>query len=295
MDSSNGNANYKLQAIRDAMETGTLTKEEINRRLTHAISEEYQKEVADRDSRYILACEKTLFEMHTGKPYVSPKEVSQQALLKKLENETVEKENRTPRVARRIVIAVCTLLVLILAADVSLYRERLEGTSTENEQQFVVSGEIVDLEALSSGVADSVPTAQSLQTTDFKEVKKLLGFAPEMINSSLPGWSLNYYSVVISPSSSSFTATYVNDAYENAFLFSIKYYNDLENAQNWIEQNQQGRMINIDNKEVYFAENLDNSICFWSSGSTCYSLFGPLSQKQLISIITSIQGAYEYE
>lgn len=295
MDSSNGTASYKLQAIKDAIKNGTLTKEEINKRLTYAISEEYQKNPTDRDAQFILACETILYEMHTGKPYVSRKEVYHQALLEKAENKAAGKTKRTPQVAWRIAIATCTLFVLIIAADVLLQREWLEGTSTENEQQYVVSGNETDLDTLSSGVADAIPTTQSLQTTDFEEVKEMLGFVPEMISVPLQGWSLEYYSVVVSPSNRTFSATYANAAYENAFLFSIKYYIDTENAQNWIEQNKQGELITIDNKEVYFAENLDNSVCFWSSGSTCYSLFGPMSQKQLIPIIISIQGEYENE
>lgn len=68
MDSSNGNADYKLQAIKAAIKNGTLTKEEVVRRLTYAISREYQKNPSDRDSQFVLACEKILYEMYTGKP-----------------------------------------------------------------------------------------------------------------------------------------------------------------------------------------------------------------------------------
>lgn len=293
MDSSNGNADYKLQAIKDAIENGTLTKEKINRRLTCAISEEYQKPLADRDSQFILACEKILYEMHTGKPYVSPKEVYQQALLDKTLNMTGKNVKRTSRVTWRIAIASCILLVLTFAADVLLHREWIEGNSTKDEQQYIISGESSNLDTLPSGVADAIPTTQSIQTNELGKVKEILGFMPEVISIPLQGWSLDYYSVVVSPSNSTFSATYENDKYENAFLFSIKYYSDIENAQNWIEQNKQGKHISIGGKEVYFAENIENNVCFWSSGSTCYSLFGPISQEELIPIIASIQGEYE--
>lgn len=290
MDSSNGTASYKLQAIKNAIENGTLTKEEINKRLTYAISEEYQKNPADRDARFILACETILYEMHTGKPYVSRKEVYQQALLKEKKKEAAEKTKCTPRAAWRIAIACCALLVLIIAADVLLHREWLEGSSTENEQQYIVSGEETDLDAISSGVADVIPTTQSLQTTDFEEAKELLGFEPEMISIPLPNWSLEYYSVVLTSSNKNFSVAYKNSTYENILLFSIKYYTDIESAQNWIEQNKQGEIILIDGKSVYCADNIDNKICSWSNGSTCYSLFGPVSDEQLISIIASVKG-----
>ena len=295
MDSSNCNANYKLQAIKDAIENGTLSKEKINRRLTYAISEEYQKEPTKRNKQFILACEEILYEMHTGKPYVSQKEVYHQASLAKIESKAAEKTKRTSQAVWRVAIATCALLVLIIVADVLLQREWLEGSSTENEQQYVVSGEETDLDALSSGVADTVSTTQSLQTTDFEEAKEMLGFEPEMISVPLPDWSLEYYSVVLTSTNKNFSVAYKNSAYEIILLFNIKYYTDIDSAQNWIEQNKQGEIILIDGKEVYCAENLDNKICYWSHGSTCYSLFGPVLHEQLIPIVSSIKGVTNNE
>jgi|GEM_PF-5005768 len=287
MDSSNGNADYKLQAIKAAIKNGTLTKEEVVRRLTYAISREYQKNPSDRDSQFVLACEKILYEMYTGKPYISQKEAYQQTLLEKLGSKKV---TRTSRVALRIAISISAMLILIIAADILLHREWLYGISTGNEQQYVVSGEETNLDALSSSVADAVLATQSIQTIDFEEVKEILGFEPEMVSVLPQGWSLEYYSVILTSSNKTFSAAYKNNAHENILLFSIKYYTDIESAQNWIEQNEQGDIILVDGKEVYCAENLDNNVCSWSHGSTCYTLFGPVSREQLIGIVASIKG-----
>ncbi len=288
MDSSNGTANYKLKAIKAAIENGTLTKQEINRRLNYAISEEYKKEPVSRDTQFILACEKLLHEMYTGKAYVSRKEECQRALLRKIESKAENNTKNISKTAWRVVIAACAVLIVVTAIEVLLYREWLQGSSTGNEQQYIVSGNDNGLNALPNGIADTPLAIQSIQTTDFEEVKHVLGFSPKIPDVHLQNWSLEYYSVVVFPSNTTFSATYVNSTYENALLFSIKYYTNIENAQNWIEQNKQEEIIHIGKKEVYFAENLNNSVCVWSHDSTCYTLFGPLSQNQLIPIIESI-------
>lgn len=288
MDSSNGTANYKLKAIKAAIENGTLTKQEINRRLNYAISEEYQKEPVNRDRQFILACEKLLHEMYTGKAYVSQKEECQWALLRKIDGKAENNAKSTSKMAWRVVITTCAVLIVVTAIEVLLYREWLQGSSTRNEQQYIVSGNDNGLNTLPNGIADTPLAIQSIQTTDFEEVKHILGFSPKTPDVHLRNWFLEYYSVVVFPSNTTFSATYANSEYKNTLLFSIKFYTNIENAQNWIEQNKQGEIVHIGEKEVYFAENLNNSVCVWSYGSTCYSLFGPLSQQQLIPIIESI-------
>ena len=80
MDSSNGEANYKLEAIKAAIASGELTKEEMARRLTYAIDKEYEKRDDERDPKYILACQKLLYAIHAGEAYVSRREESKRSL-----------------------------------------------------------------------------------------------------------------------------------------------------------------------------------------------------------------------
>lgn len=290
MDSSNGDANYKLQAIKDAIDSGVLTKEEINRRLTYAISEEYHKKLSDRDSQFILACEKILYEMHTGKPYVSRREACEHALLEQLGNKFQDPPKSFTRVVRRVALATCVLLVLLVAVDLFLHREWLEGSSTVDEQQYLISGKEFDPNTVPDGIADEVSNTVVVHTTDMDEIKELLGFLPPIPSVKIEGWSSSGYSAVVSASSKSFSATYVNSSNQNELLFNIRYYEDVESAQSWLEQNQQGEILKFAGKEVYFGVNYDNSICTWSVGSVCYSLFGPISQEQLIMIVTSLEG-----
>ena len=50
MDSpSNGSANYKLQAIKESLKNGSITKEQLFTRLSNAVEQEYQKPVSEQD------------------------------------------------------------------------------------------------------------------------------------------------------------------------------------------------------------------------------------------------------
>lgn len=68
MDSGNGSANYKLEAIRKAITDGTLTKEKISKRLTDAIHTENEKQPDEWDTDFVMACQTILYEMHTVIP-----------------------------------------------------------------------------------------------------------------------------------------------------------------------------------------------------------------------------------
>lgn len=88
MDSpSNGSANYKLQAIKEALKNGSITKEQLFTRLSNAVEQEYQKPVSEQDVAFLFACQDILDEMRTGKVYVSRKEECKKALKQCLSQE----------------------------------------------------------------------------------------------------------------------------------------------------------------------------------------------------------------
>ena len=66
MDSpSNGSANYKLQAIKESLKNGSITKEQFFTRLSNAVEQEYQKPVNEQDAAFLFACQDILDEMRT--------------------------------------------------------------------------------------------------------------------------------------------------------------------------------------------------------------------------------------
>lgn len=289
MDSSNGNANYKLKAINEAIRNGSLTKEEICRRLTYAIAEEYKKERVERDTRFILACEKILYEMYRGKPYVSRREASKRRLLTRIDRRTENRAGSSFRTIWCTVVIACSLLVVLICTDVLLHRKWLNGTSTHDEQQYVIDGNEINSNIVAEGMAVMYDGIQSIYTSDINEVVNFLGYCPHLPSGGLAEWSMKEYSAIVTSTSRTVSATYTSNSAENDLLYSARYYSDIDSARNWVEQNKEGEIREINGKQVYFASNFENNLCIWSEEATCFTLFGPVAYEQLIEIISSIK------
>lgn len=290
MDSSNGTANYKLQAIKDAIKNGILTKEEISRRLTYAISEEYQKDPAIRDNRFILACEKILYEMHTGKSYVSRKEESKKALIERLERKAERHSIHIIRKAWRVVVVACALVVLIIGADIVLHREWLRWRSTFDEQQYVVQGQSVDPGLMTESYAANGQGNAELTTTDLNELISFLGYEP-----TIPIWlpdelSIeNYYASVMSDETI-IRVHYSQNSSEDEIVYTQISYSNAEDAYSTFEQNEEGNVFFIESQIVYQAENMHRPRYNWIKGNNAYSLAGILNEEAMKHMIQSTLG-----
>lgn len=290
MDSSNGSANYKLEAIKKAIADGTLTKEEISRRLAYAIHMETDKQPDEQDTDFVMACQTILYEMRTGHSYVSRKEESKRELKNRLSEEA--QRNKPPlRVFTRSLLAAGVLIVVLIGTDILFSREWLDGESTEDQQQYVISGQKIDPGIVDEGQADeSVTEPQSITTTNLDEAVEVLGFTPAMPQWIPDGWELLSYDVFKTELSNWFTATYSNAIQEYALIYHIAYYGDIEQAQVVFEQSRSGEEYVLDDgSTVYITENLDDTTCVWYENSACYNLAGPEDVNTFIKIIQSIK------
>ena len=84
----------KLDEIKKALESGDLTADDIYRRLSAAVDAELQKPSDEADMRYVQACQDLLWSLHNTEPYVSTKEESKLAFLRKLDAKKQRKKER---------------------------------------------------------------------------------------------------------------------------------------------------------------------------------------------------------
>lgn len=119
-------------------------------------------------------------------------------------------------------------------------------------------------------------------------VVSTLGYVPD-IPTWLPiGWEPADYYATASDHGSSFRIKYQNNAKDKYIKYSINRYSDINNAQVIFEQSKNGDACLISSNEVYITDNLDSKIAVWISNAACYSLSGPITTDELISIIESI-------
>lgn len=285
MDSpSNGSANYKLQAIKESLKNGSITKEQFFTRLSNAVEQEYQKPVNEQDVAFLSACQDILDEMRTGKVYVSRKEESKKALKQRLSQE-VRHRSKKQNVLWRGALAAFALIVLAVGVEMLLHREWFEGASTDDGQQYVVQGQEMDPGIISEGIADNEPRTGELTTTNLDEVIKFLGFEPDLPTWMPEGWKLTNYEVGVVTDETIIKATYVKA--DDIIVFIQKKYTDLDNAYASFEQNAEDHVITIGNTEVYYSENINRVRYNWKKENDVFSLSGNLASKDANQIILS--------
>lgn len=285
MDSpSNGSANYKLQAIKESLKNGSITKEQLFTRLSNAVEQEYQKPVSEQDVAFLFACQDILDEMRTGKVYVSRKEECKKALKQRLSQE-VRQRSKKQNVLWRGALAAVALIVLAVGVEMLLHREWFEGASTDDGQQYVVQGQEMDPGIISEGIADNEPRTGELTTTNLDEVIKFLGFEPDLPTWMPEGWKLTNYEVGVVTDETIIKATYVKA--DDIIVFIQKKYTDLDNAYASFGQNAEGHVITIGNTEVYYSENINRVRYNWKKENDVFSLSGNLASKDANQIILS--------
>ena len=285
MDSSNCSANYKLKAIKAAIADGSLTKEEINKRLTYAIHKENEKRPEERDTDFMMACETILYEMRTGHPYVSRREESKQALKIRLDHEIPHKA-ASSRIIKRVLLATGALVIIVLGLEILLHHQWLEGVQSPDEQQYVITGQELDPGLVDEGLADNAGQSQTITTIDLDEAVNMLGYTPLMPTWLPEGWNVESYYVRIA-STTIFRIQYQNE--EELLRFGITIYPNVERASLEFEQAKSGTEILCNGWNVYIAQNVDRCVVVWRVDTSVYSLTGPVTSDEAIQMINSIQ------
>lgn len=285
MDSpSNGSANYKLQAIKESLKNGSITKEQFFTRLSNAVEQEYQKPVSEQDVAFLSACQDILDEMRTGKVYVSRKEECKKALKQRLSQE-VRQRSKKQNVLWRGALAAVALIVLAVGVEMLLHREWLEGASTDDGQQYVVQGQEMDPGIISDGIADNEPRTGELTTTNLDEAIKFLGFDPDLPTWMPDGWKLVNYEVGVVTDEATIKVIYAKN--ETMLIFSQTRYTNLDNAYASFEQTAEGQSIKIGDAEVYQSKNINRKRYNWKRENDIFSLAGKISNEDAYSIIIS--------
>lgn len=284
-----GNTLQAIAEIKEAIKSGTLTKDIIERRLQATIHHELGKKNSPADMELIEACQNLLWELHTGNPYVS---YQKQSLARHMQKDLKTKRLwRIPKYTTGIAVVSVLLIVGGVFLDAALKREWLDGNSTQDELQYIIRGQTIDPGIVNEGKADdSMTDPQSITTTNLDEAIKVLGFVPAMPQWLPEGWELLSYDVFKTEPSNWFTVTYSNTKQAYALIYHIVYYSDIEQALAVFEQSRAGEEYILANgKTVYISKNLDDTTCVWYEDLACYNLIGPEDVNTFLEIIQSIK------
>ena len=167
MDSILGTDRKKIDAIKETIRNRKMTADEISSYLSQVIQTEMKKPLAEMDEALVKECEDILWQLNSDTDYVSRANESKKEVMDKLSGNQQHKF-----FSNRIAVVVCAALVLVCLVgliDAAFHFEWLTGSSTKDEQQYVINGVTVDPKFVVNGNAeDSNNTYARLDTSDME-------------------------------------------------------------------------------------------------------------------------------
>ena len=282
----------KLEQIKADIASEKLTYPQIRERLGTLIEHEYSKE-GGPDVDLVIACEDLLWRLGTDNaPFVTHEDQYKEAIRSRVEASQRARQIKKP--VLRFVAALVVVVFLLGGAEVFLHREWLEQTNTEDQQQHIVQGFVVDPELIEKAIAGEVGV-RKLNTTDYQEVRDFLGFdLPQ--NTFINNWEPEHYYLSIQPVFIEAVVLYrqVDDQQPNLTL-DLRFFTSIENAFAPYEQEQNGTIETVGNISVYFFSNYDVNTAVWITDNCAYQLRGIIEKSQLKEIVQHVIGGKNHE
>ena len=277
----------QIHKLKEDILAGNTTYSDVERRLSAAIEAEYDREDANID--FINACEDLLLEMHTDGELPSFPTSEEYAI--EMQKHMLVKKERSflPKLAWRCAAVLAAMLVIALLGDQVFHWQWFSGTSTEDEQQYVIQGHKVTVPMITESIAEH--EGEMLQTDKREEVIDFLGFTPPTLSSSALAIEKEQYVVMVDSEGITLSARYFDSVDDGSpLLLKVQYCSALENAYMLFEQDAEGEKINIHSQDVYVAMNLDRVSFTWMDDTSVYRIAGDIDQRIGELIVSDIIG-----
>ena len=277
----------KLEQIKADIASEKLTYPQIRERLETLIEHEYSKE-GGPDVDLVIACEDLLWRLGTDNaPFVTHEDQYKEAIRSR-----IEASQRTRQIKKPVLRFVAALVVMVLilgGAEVFLHWEWLEQSDTDDQQQHIIQGYVVDPELVEKAIADE-SGVKTISTTDYQELRDFLGFdLPQTI--FIDNWEVEHYYVIIQPTQIMIDILYSKkDAYQAQLTLDLRLFTSNENAFISYEQEANGTIEPVENIDIYFSNNSGNNAAVWTITNCSYRLHSRIDKDQIIGIVQQLIG-----
>ena len=271
---SRSETEIQVQKLKESIQTGEMTIEELKDRLHLIIDTELLKDDEEVDIDLIKACESFFTHLHGKEEPLSEEERQQQwaKIQDRIKSQGTKK--RTFRKAP-VYAAIAVAAIIILFFGISIKFQWFLPSSTPDGQQYVITGKQVSIETISKAIA-SHDEFGNYTTDQVEDMQNYLGFSLDGIIPIIEGWTSESYRVNVFPDGIYLGITIRNLQKDDDELhFSINWITDFENLDYWIEQNEEGESMMINGLNVYRSENYANISYTWFTNATFYILSGP--------------------
>lgn len=283
---SNKTEPNKMDELLQAIKEGELSKDEIIKRLNSAIDREYQKKKG-ADMAFVAACENLLDKLLGGDktPFVS----HTAKYLSEIRRNTVVRTKPKARPMVRLASVVVSILVLVVLSNAAFHWNWFVGSTTADQQQYVIKGHQVDLSLISKCIAEHRPDSTSFSTTNWNEMVDYLGFEPEVFQDTEAIQMIKCNAQVMS-SEIHISVFYKEMATEKNIVFQNILCTDVKDAYIFFEQSTGYENNLADIGKVYVSKNYTNSSYIWTENNTVFSIMGNIDDSLAETMIRTIKG-----
>lgn len=257
--------------ILEAIEYGQLSKEEIERRLNQIINDELSApEDTGYDAAKVELCNSLLWQLQThGQIHLqSPSEKAKE----KVKMDYSSHKRKVALIRRSIYAAASILIILVglTVLDVISPIQWFTRQSVNDEQQFIVEGHSISVNALTKAIAEHQTNgSSSLSTSSYSELVGFLGFDPGIPEMISDGFDITDYQVLVRAQYIKICCQYGN---EPSIVLWMTLYKDVDQAYTQFEQDADGYVIVINDVKVYKYTNAGRVSYLWISNNTLFKL-----------------------
>lgn len=272
--------------IFEAIDKGTLTNEQLEGGLVEIIRREMEQNERPANMELVNACEDLLFRIHRCE-YISRESESLVKAKVKLEKRQRRKRLYTTplKIAATVIILICGSFI----ADVLIQKKNLVDYSTVDEQQHIITGNVIEGPFIDDGLADNEAFLKMQSSKEWQDAVETLGYVPKIPTWMPEGWEPQDYYASSSQFVSVFRIKYACSNNEFLTVYSETQYADIETATAVFEQSENGEVYRWNGWNVYVSKNIEKSIAFWIEDTTCYSISGPITVNEIEQIVCSIK------
>lgn len=276
----------ELAELRERYENGDLDAQTVSDLMEAAIDAELLKPEDEVNNIWLDACTELMTYVDKQVLASFPDQTEETWRAIQVRMQKIEPAHWALWMKRVVRIAAC--IVLLFALGVGFRYAWIQGRQEQDDQIFYVEGHEIGLgnEATADGNTVSVGECR---TNDFSEFCDFLGYVPSLPTWLPDGWQVDRYNII--RDELGYLLNVVYEKPDAPYLLSYSQegmYNVDELAIN-IPQDGAGHYMKLDNGlEIYLTTNVDRPVAVWTTDKDCITVSGPITEDELIKMVSSI-------
>lgn len=270
-----------LQEILDAINHGTLPREELESRLEALIDAEAERTDRPADMELVTACEELLMMLHGEKPE------HYQQMTRRICQRIIHRERKRKPIILILqwgMVVAAAALLFVGAYNIHWYSYSFCPTPNEQQQEYVRSIEyLIPRPQAEAAFVES----EYIRTESLQELDQWLGFA-----SCLPSFPGSDWQLQFAEAGRGMAPLHVSAMYRNAdwqtMSINVEYFHGKDLVEYEFEQSYEGRMVHMGGHDVYVTMNVEHNMLICLKANMLVYITSREPQEELLPIMIRI-------